>query len=296
VYELFENLECSSVNVYDVATADEEEGGPIYAQARPQPILGEPAYRLTYLTKCEVSTTCEGDTSEEIGAGCYPDDETGYSRIDADHETGYSRIDADPGELNPRYSRLQWGVDAGPGEQSRYSRLCWGSDAAPDEPDEPVYSHLLRNAEGDDVDENGYSHIVCNSAGVRVLVEDADEASDSPHCKNEGVGEDDWATVMGSQVRRNGVRSGSRGSWSTVGSTEGVSLIEKLQQAQSRSGSPLASPRGSFSTVGTSSPRSSWSTLSTVGTVSTVSTTDSVRFSLIEEMEQRPQSATSASE
>jgi hypothetical protein len=208
VYELFENLECSSVHVYDVANADEKESGePIYAQARPQPILGEPTYRLTYLTKCEVGTT-EGHTSKEIGAGCSPDDETGYTRID--------RLGDAMGGSDSLYSRLQWGGDAGSGE--------------------PVYSHLLQNAGGDDVDESDYSHFVCNSAGVRVLIEDVDEASDRPHCKFEGVGEDDWATVMGSQVRRNGVRSGSRGSWSTVGTTEGISLIEAMERAQSAKG------------------------------------------------------------
>jgi hypothetical protein len=195
--------------VYDVATASEkEDGGPIYAQAWPQPILGEPTYRPTYLSKCDVGAQVPTIHRRSSSLGCSSSEET-TAKFSQDDEDGYACIgggvgDADDGSV---YSHLFWGGHEGVGD--------------------PVYSHLLLKGGGDDIDDCDYSLFSRNEVAAE------SKLSDGPADRGEGVAEDDWATVMGSQVRRNGVRSGSRGSWSTVGATDGVTLIEALERVQS---------------------------------------------------------------
>jgi hypothetical protein len=214
VYELFQDLECSSVHVYDQATANETEGvTPIYTQIRPQTSSSrEPAYSLTYHTECNFgahgllsSSSPYGSSSKEKNAeGSPPPEEDYYTRI--------SRIGGDFAECTePVYSHLFWGGDASAGE--------------------PVYSHLLFDGGDNHADDGEYSHLSRSGCGESVDMPESN-SSDELRDADEGVAEDDWATVMGSQVRRNGVRSGSRGSWSTAGVTVGVSLIEAMEQSQ----------------------------------------------------------------
>jgi hypothetical protein len=182
---------------------------------------------------CNVLAAAEGKEHDLLGINASfssppptPASEEGHAEgiLDDEH---YAQIGGGADEDEPVYSLVSpsggagsAGVGNGEGgvNEDAYARLPSHSSAIGGGGYEEVYARLSRTAVG----------------GADARIGDPDSTYSAP-ADSMGVAPDYWKNVPLSPTRRNGIRAGSRGSWSTVGSRDGASLIELMERMQTTS-------------------------------------------------------------